>query len=229
MMRPFGRRAHVSRRRSDVLVWLACGLAAVLLLLGTTGTLSSWTSAILTNSSNTALTSTAVILKEANSGGTVTCYSSASTTNSATCSTIDKYGGTATPLTPGTNQVTTVTFFNVGSRTGTSFALVPASCTQNPIAGSGTPAAGNVCTNGDLTVAISCSPGATYVSGSAWSDLVYAGAAPPTATKTHTATSGDLNAGASWTCQFTVALAAAAGPTDQNISIAQSLQWTLNG
>ena len=229
MVRLFGGRPPTSRRRGDVLIWLACGVAAVLLFLGTTGTLSSWTSAILTNSSNTTVTSTAVILKEANSGGTITCFSSASTTNSSTCSTIDKYGGTATPLTPGTNQVTTVTFTDAGSRAGTSFALAPGTCTQNPTAGSGTPAAANVCTNGDLTVAISCSPGATYVSGSAWSDLVYTAAAPPTATKTHTAAGGDLNAAASWTCQFTVALAAAAGPTDQNISIAQSLQWTLNG
>lgn len=229
MVRSSGKRRGPTRRRGNMLVWCACGAAAVLLFLGTNGTLAAWTSAVLTNSTNTAATSTAVILKEANSGGTITCYSSASSTNSATCATIDKYGGTATPLTPGSNQVTTVTFSNVGSRAGTSFALAPGTCTQNPTAGSGTPAAANVCTNGDLTVAISCSPGSTYSAGSAWSDLTYSAAAPPTATKTHTAASGDLNAAASWTCQFTVALAAAAGPTDQNITVTQSLQWTLNG
>src|SRR6202007_1853210 len=88
------------------------------------------------------------------------------------------------------------------------FALAPGSCTQAPTAGAGTPPAANACTNGDLTVAVSCSPGASYSAGSAWSDLVYAAAVPPTATKTHTAASGDLNAGASWTCRFTVALGA---------------------
>lgn len=223
------RRRAARTPRAKAGLWVACAAAATLLVLGTSGTLSSWTTAVLNNTSNTTATSKAVILKEANSAGTVTCYSSSSATNTANCSTIDKYGGTATPLSPGTSQVTTVTFSNVGSSNGTSFALAPQTCSQTPVAGTGTPPAGNVCTNGDLTIAISCSPGSTYSAGTAWSDLTYAAAAAPTATKSHTAASGDLNAGGSWTCQFTVALGSGASPTDQNIQISQQLNWTLNG
>jgi hypothetical protein len=210
------------------LVWGASALAAVALTLASTGTLSSWTQAIINNDTNTVATAQAVILKEAN--GATTCFSSSSATNSSTCSTINKYGGTASPLLPGAPaQVTTVTFTNIGARNGTSFVLAPGTCTQNPVAGAGPPAVNNVCTNGDLTVDIKCSPGATFVSGSAWSDLNYAAAAPPTATKTHTATAGDLNASASWTCQISVALIASAAVADQGITVSQPLVWTLNG
>jgi hypothetical protein len=76
-------------------------------------------------------------------------------------------------------------------------------------------------------VAVSCSPGATYSAGSAWTDLAYSAAAPPTTTKTHTATGGDLNANAQWTCRFTVALIAGAGITSQDITVTQPLVWTL--
>jgi hypothetical protein len=115
----------------------------------------------------------------------------------------------------------------VGGSAASSFVLTTGACSQTPTAGSGTPAAANVCTNGDLTVAISCSNGATYASGSAWVDLVQAAVAPSSiaATLTHTAT---LAAGASFTCRFTVALAAAASVLDQGITASQALTWTLN-
>jgi hypothetical protein len=214
-----------NRRRAAPLLWLGSAVAALLLTLGVNGTLSSWTQAIISNDTNTVATGSAVILREAS--GANTCLSSSSPTNASTCTTINKYGGTATPLAPGTSQTTTVTFTNLGSANASSFALAPGACSQTPTAGSGTPAAANLCTNGDLTVAISCSPGATFNAGSAWIDLAYVAAAPPTATKTHTATGGDLNASAQWTCQFTVSLAAAAGVTDQGITVSQPLTWTL--
>ena len=213
------------RRRGSLLVWISSAVAATLLVLGVSGTLSSWTAAILTNDTNTVATTTAVILKEAQ--GATTCFSSASATNTSTCSTINKYGGVASPLSPGGSQTDDVTFTNVGGSNASTFAVAPGSCSQSPTAGSGTPAAANVCTNGDLTVAISCSPGTSYSAGSAWSDLAYAAAIPPTATKTHTAASADLNAGASWTCRFTVALGASANVTDQGITVSQPLTWTL--
>src|SRR5690349_11932071 len=117
------RRARTATRTTAPYIWLASALAAAVLTLSVSGTLSGWTTAVLTNDTNTAATAGAVVLKEANAAGTTTCFSSADPSNVATCSTINKYGGTATPLIPGGTQVTSVTFTDVGARNGTSFAL----------------------------------------------------------------------------------------------------------
>ena len=213
-------------RRSGALMWAAGGAAAILLVLSTSGTLSTWTSAVLTNDTNTVATASAVILKEV--GPTAaTCLSSSGVGNSYTCSTINKYGGTSSPLSPGGSQVTDVVFTNVGASAASSFVLGTGSCSQTPAAGAGSPAAANVCTNGDLTVAVSCSDGATYAAGSAWVDLVQTAIAPSSipATLTHTAT---LASGASFTCRFTVALGATPDVLDQGITASQPLTWTLN-
>ncbi|MGY2874997.1 hypothetical protein ACVW00_002187 [Marmoricola sp. URHA0025 HA25] len=213
------------RRRGIPLLWSAGAVAALLMVLSTSGTLSSWTSAVLTNDSNTVATASAVILKEV--GSSATCLSSSGTGNSFTCSTVNKYGGTASPLNPGGSQVTDIVFTNAGASAASTFVLTTGACSQNPVAGSGTPAAANICTNGDLTVAISCSNGSSYASGSAWVDLVRTAVAPSSigATLTHTAA---LAAGSSFTCRFTVALAAAASVLDQGITASQPLTWTLN-
>ena len=213
------------RGQGPSLLWGASAVAALLLVLSTSGTLSSWTSAIISNDTNTVATASAVILKEV--GTSATCLSSSGAANSVTCSTINKYGGTTSPLNPGGSQVTDVVFTNVGASAASSFVLTTGACSQTPVAGTGTPPANNLCTIGDLTVAISCSNGATYVAGSAWTDLVQAAVAPSSiaATLTHTAT---LAAGASFTCRFTVALSAGASVLDQGITASQALTWTLN-
>lgn len=227
-------RRQARRRKPILLLWGACAVSAAVLALGASGTLSSWTQAVITNSTNSTATSKAVVLQETgpSSQSSPVCNSSdgtQTTVNSYTCATVNKYGGVATPLTPGSSVTNDVTFKNIGGGNGTSFVLAPGTCTQSPTAGTGTPAASNLCTNGDLTIAVSCSPGATYTVGSAWSDLVYTAAAAPTATKTHPAAGGDLNAGSSWTCRFTVALSSSAGVADQGITVTQPLTWTLNG
>lgn len=222
--------AHRARRspgpgRGFPLLWVAGFVAAALLVLSTNGTLSSWTSAIITNDSNTVATASAVILKEV--GATATCYSSSGVGNSFTCSTVNKYGGTASPLAPGGSQFTDVVFTNVGASAASSFVLTTGACSQAPTAGSGTPPAENLCTNGDLKVAISCSNGTSYSAGGAWTDLTQAAVAPSsiTATLTHTAT---LAATSSFTCHFTVSLAPGASVLDQGITVSQALTWTLN-
>src|SRR5690242_9816737 len=147
--------------------------------------------------------------------------------NTYTCSTINKYGGTTTPLTPGASQSTDVTFTNVGGAQGATFKLAAGSCTQTPTANaSATPPINNLCTAAnELTVAVSCSNGATYTAGTAWTDLVYAAGTPSgIGTLTHTAA---LAANASWTCRFTVALNGNASVTDQGITVSQPLTWTL--
>lgn len=231
-----GRRRATARRSAapTTLLWLAGALALGVMILGVNGTLSDWTAAVIGNSTNTAATTTAVILQETGpaSQGSAVCRSSdgtQSTVNSSTCSTINTYGSTATPLIPGTVVTTDATFKNIGGANGTGFALAPDTCAQSPIAGSGTPAAADLCTNGDLTVAISCSPGATFNAGSAWADLAYSAGVAPTATKTHAGTGGDLNAASTWTCRTTVTLSSSARIADQGITLTQPLTWTLNG
>lgn len=216
------------RRRFVPIAWAASALAAVVLVLGVNGTLSAWTSAIIQNNNNTVATANAVILKETGTGGT--CYSNTNANNSYVCATINKYGGTATPLTPGgAATVVDVTFTNVGTGPAANFVLAPGNCTQAPVASAAPPGVNNLCTNGDLTVAISCKDGATYSAGApaAWTDLVYAAGAPASipASLTHTAT---LAVNASWTCRFTLALSATANPSDSAITVSQALTWTLN-
>ena len=212
--------------RSTRLALVAGVVSAVVLVLGVSGTLSSWTSAVVANDTNTVATASAVILREVGPGPT-TCLSSSGAGNSYTCSTINKYGGTGTPLAPGGSQTVDVTFTNVGSASASSFVLTTGSCSQTPTAGSGTPPAANVCTSGDLTVAVSCSNGSSYSAGSAWVDLVSAAGAPGSmaGTLTHTAT---IAAGASFSCRFTVALSASASVLAQGITASQPLTWTLN-
>lgn len=229
--------AHAARRHADRrrlrpgprgLVLGACALAAVLLGLSVNGTLADWTSAVLSNSTNTVASNTAVILQEVGPDGTVahasqTCRSSDGAANSATCTTINKYGGTTAPLSPGSSQVTDVVFTNLGAADASSFVLTPGTCTSTPA--TGTPTPNNLCTT-DLTVAISCSNGSTYAAGSAWTDLVHpAGAAASIPTLTHAA---GLASGASATCRFTVALPANASVLDQGLTVSHPLSWTLN-
>jgi hypothetical protein len=200
-------------------------VAGLVLLLSVNGTLASWTSAIITNDTNTAATAGAPILQET-SGGT-TCVSSTNASNSSTCSTINTYGGTTTPLTPGSSQSVDVTFTDTGSVAGSTFTLAPGACGQTPAAGTGSPVANNLCTNGDLTVAVSCSPGATYSAAGAWTDLVSTAVGPSSfAGSTYTHAAG-LAVGASATCRFTVALGAGAGVLSQGITASQPLTWTL--
>jgi hypothetical protein len=221
---------HARRRYADprALLLGACAVAATLLTLSVNGTLADWTSAVLTNSTNTVASSTAVILQEVGPDGTAghatqTCRSSDAAANAATCTTINKYGGTSSPLGPGSSQATDVVFTNLGAANATSFVLTPGTCSSTP--STGTPTPNNLCTT-DLTVAISCSGGSTYSAGSAWTDLVYAaGAATSIPTLTHTP---GMASGASATCRITVALPAGASVLDQGLTLSQPLSWTLN-
>ena len=215
-----------SRKRSWPLLVGAGAVSAVLLSLSVSGTLASWTSAVINNSANTVATAQAVILQEVS--GANTCVSSTGTDNTFTCTTINKYGGTATPLNPGGSQVTTVTFANAGAANASSFALSPGTCSSTPTTVTGTPTANNLCvTAGELTVGISCSKGATYTSANAWTDLAYSASVAPTTAKTHAASAGDLNSAAQWTCQITVALSATASVLDQGVTVSQPITWTL--
>lgn len=209
--------ARKKRRRSAPLLWGSGLIAAAILVLGVNGTLSSWTTAIITNGTNTAGAGTAVALSETGPGptGPVTCDTSTTTSNTINCS-VNKYGGD-TAMKAGDSTTVDVTFTNTGTGNASSLTLAPGACTDS--------AGGSLCTSGDLTVAVSCSDGATYASASAYTDLVWAAAAPGTqAQVVHTAT---IAPGAQITCQFTTTLLSTAPATDAGMSVSQPLVWTL--
>jgi hypothetical protein len=140
-------------RRGAPLVWLGGGVAASLLILGVTGTLSSWTTAIIGNSNNSVATTTSVALIETQTLpinlSATPCDTASSTTNTVSCSSINKYGGIGSgatanandaygaPLNPdGTNsQAVTVNLKNDGTRSGV-LTLATDSCSNLAYPGS---------------------------------------------------------------------------------------------
>lgn len=218
--------------RLSYLTWAAGVVAAGLLALGVTGTLSSWTAAILHNNTNSVATTNAVVLQEKIQGSSTVnadCQSSnGGFSNTSTCTEINKYGGTSSPLSPGGSQTTSVTLTNIGSGPATSLKLTPGTCGQTPAAGTGTPKnPADLCasTATDVNLSLTCVDGTT-TTGTAYSDLTYNGALGNfTAVKTHAAT---IAANASVTCTFTVSLNAAASPLDGGITVSQPLTWELD-
>lgn len=221
--------------RPALVVWAAGAVAAGLLALGVSGTLSSWTAAILSNTTNSVATSGAVVLQEAVTGsGAVNadCQSSAGGfSNTSTCTEIDNYGGPATPLVPGASQSATVTFTNIGSSAASKLKLTPGSCSQSPTAGTGTPVnPADLCsaTATDVNLSLVCNDGATF-GGTAYTgsgELAYNGPLGAfSAALTHT---GVIPAAGSITCRFTVSLSATASPLDGGITVSQQLTWELD-
>lgn len=117
------------RRRSTTGLFVAAGIASLMLALGMSGTLGAFVASI-TNSNNTAATGT-LTMQETNAAGTVTCTSDSAVTNVATCATINKYGGTAVPLIPGTPVTTTVKIKNTGTVPATAFTVDGKVCAQS--------------------------------------------------------------------------------------------------
>lgn len=205
-------------RRLAPLAWISGAVAAGLLVLGASGTLSSWTTAIIGNNTNTVAVSNAVILKETGPGATpATCQSSTSgVSNNYTCSTINKYGGTATPLSPGASQSVAVTMTNVGSEVG-SLTLAAGTCTPT-----GGIASGSTSVCDALQVAVACPTGtATYPATGTATLNQFAAVSSTTVTS--------LAANASVTCTFTVTLPSSTSPTAAGQTASQPLTWTLSG
>ncbi|WP_230673523.1 hypothetical protein [Rathayibacter sp. Leaf248] len=106
--------------------------AAALLSVSMSGTLSGFVASI-TNSNNTAASGT-LVMEEKSTGTTpVTCLSTDGgtvSTNTATCSTINKFGG-STNMTPGQTVTTGITIKNAGTVAANTFTLTPgATCAQ---------------------------------------------------------------------------------------------------
>jgi hypothetical protein len=128
------------KRKLSLPLVFAGGISSLVLALGMSPTFSAFTAQI-TNDTNNASAGTLVM--EETSGG-VTCKSTDGgnvTSNAATCSTINKYGGAN--LAPGGTATTTVIIKNSGNLTPASFSLTPGSCIPS---GGVTGSAADICT-----------------------------------------------------------------------------------
>lgn len=204
------------KRRFMPAIWIASGLSAVALTLGISGTLADWTQAIIVNDTNDAQSAASVALKE--SSGGVDCVDTAdNATNTATCSSINKFGGTAAPLAPGGSQSVTVDLTNTGSGTG-ALTLTAAACTNTAVTGSGAdPATYPLCSQ--ATIAVTCTTPGTLSYGPQ-SLTTFAGAGALTV--------GTLTSGQSTSCTFTVALPSTAPSGYADQIVAQQLTWDLS-
>jgi len=207
-----------SDRRRFVPVALLAGAAGTAALsLSVTGTLSAFTAAI-TNSSNTSSLGT-LVLQEKSSAGTVTCLSTdgpSNTTNSATCSTINTYGGGT--LANGGSSTVTVNMTNVGTGTPVAFAVAAGACTQSGSAPTGITAATDLC--GQLSVKI-------YAASTATGTPVYTG----TLTAFNAAGAQSLTAlapNATQAYTFVVSAPSSLNNTYMGLSASQPLTWTLS-
>ena len=219
------------RRRRFAPLMIIAGLASALVLsLAMTGTLSAFVATIL-NSQNTAATGT-VILKEV--GGSNTCTSTDLTnisTDSATCSTINKYGGSTTMVpsasntTPTNTVTTTVNMSNTGTAAASSFTLGFGVCTQG----------NNGTTNGSATdfcskLHVKIVSGTTTVLADTTAAAL-AGAATGTqigTTVTIPAALIPAPGAAAVPFTFTVFVDSGAGNTYQGLSASQPITWTLS-
>lgn len=212
-------------RRFAPLVLLAGVAAAVVMALSMTNTLSAFVATI-TNSNDTAAAGT-VVLQETNATGSVTCNSIDNTTistDSATCATINKYGGSTTMVPsntaggPGTAGVTTlVNFRNTGTAPASSFQIAFQPCVQGT----------NGTLNGSATdycskLRVNVTSGSTVIVPNqtaaelAGKSFPITGAAIPAA-----------NGASTVPMTFTVYLDSTAGNTYQGLSASQPIVWTL--
>jgi hypothetical protein len=130
---------------------LTGGISSLVLALGMNPTFASFTASI-SNSFNQAATGI-LVMQERNSPGTVTCLSTDSgglSSNVASCSSINKYGGDLTTLIGG--SVTTLSYIkNVGSVSAAVFSFSPGECVQTaggPVAGTAT----DLCSQINVTI-----------------------------------------------------------------------------
>ncbi len=207
--------SSLKRIRFAPVALLAGIFAAVLLSLSLTGTLSGFAASI-TNSSNTAAAGT-LIMQEQSANAGVTCLSTdggSVSTNAATCSTINKFGGSTT-MTPGVTVNTPITIKNTGTAAASTFTLTPgATCTQStPTAATGN--ATDLCAKMNLVIT---SGSTTVFSGTL---ATFKGAAASAFTMPAAPA-----AGVSTPFNFAVTLDQSAGNAYQGLSASMPMTWT---
>ena len=200
------------KRKLSLPLVLAGSVSSLVLALGMSPTFSAFTASI-TNSLNTAGTGT--LIMQETSGNIPACLSTDGgnlSSNTATCASINKYGGTGTFLTPGgAANITTVTIKNVGTVAATSFSLTPGDCEQSTL-GASNGTAKDLCKKLHIKITTDGSP---VYDGSAY-DFKTAEPLTP------------LAAGASAVYTFAVSLDSIAtnANTYQGLQASQPLTWT---
>ncbi|MGC3992979.1 MAG: hypothetical protein QM779_02430 [Propionicimonas sp.] len=202
------------RRGVALPVVIAGGLSSLLLAFSLTPTFSALTAAI-TNSANTAGTGTLVMTETSSDMGT-TCTSGA--TGSATCSTINKFGGNTASsgymaLKPGGSVTSTVTIKNSGTVDASTFTMGGGTCTMST----------NGTVNGSATQAQLCGKFNLVITAGGTS--VYTGTAAAFAGTTTTIGSG-VTAGSTVTIVVKITLDSSADATYQGLAITQPITWT---
>lgn len=206
------------RRRLAPLIWLGSAVAAVVVALGVSGTLSGFTASI-DNTTNTAATGTLLMTETGVANATGTCYSNgtvngAPDSNAGTCATINKFGGSTTmaPGVPG--SAVTVSITNNGTITAGTFTLTPgATCTQSSN-GTTNGSAGDLCAKLDVTISNGTGTSGDIYTGTL-TGLAGHAAFPLTA----------LTASGSASFTFQVELDASAGNTYQGLGASLPLTW----
>lgn len=122
---------------------LVGGFVAIIIGFTTTGTFAGLVASI-HNSVNTAVTGY-LEMTETSEDGRLSCRSTEDTANTATCATINKYGGETTPLAPGGSQTTTIKIGNTGTIDATSFTIKGGPCRNIDIARAPISGTGNIC------------------------------------------------------------------------------------
>lgn len=166
--------------------------------------------ASITNNTNTAGVGTLAMQEDGkdSSGATATCKSGDTT---ATCSTINKYGGKLTMI-PGEKADTSITITNTGSITPSTFTLAPGTCIQSAVAGAAvTGSASDLCAHVTITVT---QDGKT---------TVYSG---PAANFTGARALTVVAPGATSTFAFTTTIDSSIDSNYEGLQISQPLVWT---
>ncbi|GAB3499495.1 hypothetical protein [Flexivirga lutea] len=206
-------RSRLSKLPVAPSVVVAGVLGTTALALTTTGTLSAFAASI-QNTVNTTTTGS-LVLQEQNSDGSVTCLSTdGNTTNAATCSTINKYGGQS--LAPGGSTTTTVKLTNQGSVTPKTFTMTPGNCTQSG-APQGVPAATDFCSKVNLNV---------YAAATATGTPIYTGSLDTFTTTPQTLTALAPKASQAYT--FVVSMPANLGNGHQGLTASQPMTWAMS-
>jgi hypothetical protein len=207
-------------RRRFTPIAVGAGLAGTLAISLSLGASLSGLVATITNTTNTAATA-ALAIQETSGANTCNSYDA-----TATCSTINKYGGTTTPLVPGGSQTVTVAFANKGTVPVTTSSLTPSACvaTSTGAVGGTTPttpntSAGNLCSV--INIAI-------YSGTTATGTPLFTGAASAFTTAISLGTLPVSGSASTESFTFVTSLPSTATTAVQGQQISQVLTWTFN-
>ncbi|MDQ7994072.1 MAG: hypothetical protein REI45_15485 [Propionicimonas sp.] len=203
-------------RRVAIPALIAGGASALVLAFSMTPTFAALTAAI-QNTVNTAGSGTLVM--EETTGSTITCTSTDGggvSSNSATCATINKYGGNLA-MAPGAAGAvtTTIQIRNAGTVAASAFTLTGGACTQSTN-GTVNGTATDLCTKYNIVVR---SGPTTIYSGTA------AGFASQNLNVLTLLGTSSVAAGSTVPFTFTVTLDSSVGNTYQGLKITQPMTW----